>query len=158
MPVDSTGDEGRPTGDGEVASDVLGMVLPVDPYSPSIARDRIRRWLAELGWPDESAEDVVYAVSEMVSNAVEHAYPANSSAAEVRIAARTLTDTDGHRRAEVVVEDDGNWRPPPNRPGYRGHGIPATRARMADVVISHEHGGTSVLMISTSVPPATSRD
>lgn len=48
--------------------------LTPDVASASIARDRVRAWLARHDWPDDQTHDLVYAVSEAVTNAAEHAF------------------------------------------------------------------------------------
>ena len=40
----------------------------------SMARDRVAAWLAGHRWPAEESHDIVYAVSEAVTNVCEHAY------------------------------------------------------------------------------------
>jgi hypothetical protein len=53
----------------------LHLHLPVHPGTPGEVRRQLRRWLEVLGWPREHADDLLLAVDEAVSNAVEHAYP-----------------------------------------------------------------------------------
>ena len=39
-----------------------------------MARDRVGAWLVRHRWPTEESHDIVYAVSEAVTNVCEHAY------------------------------------------------------------------------------------
>jgi anti-sigma regulatory factor (Ser/Thr protein kinase) len=53
---------------------LLQLELAADPVVASVVRDEVGRWLTVLGWPADQGEDIVLAVSEAVSNAIEHAY------------------------------------------------------------------------------------
>ena len=53
---------------------LLHLALPADPVSISVARVGLRRWLAGWSWPADQIDDIVLAVSEAASNAIEHAY------------------------------------------------------------------------------------
>lgn len=66
----------RPSGSGGTGDvGVCEMVVvAATAVSVPLVRARLRRWLGELGWPAEDAEDIVLAVNEAVSNVVEHAY------------------------------------------------------------------------------------
>jgi anti-sigma regulatory factor (Ser/Thr protein kinase) len=130
-----------------IADDVISMVLMADPVSLSVVRDRFRRWLAELCWPPREVDDIVTAVNEAVSDAVEHA----PVGAEVRVAARPFAEADGGRRVVVGVSDDRRRRPPPADP--HGYGLLMIHACMDTVELCRESGGTTMLMTSVRVPP-----
>lgn len=85
--------------------------------------------------------NIALAVSEAFTNAVVHAYPEPSSAAEVEIVAERLA-----RRLEVRVLDCGRGMPPgPNRPD--GMGIAMIRQLADRVEIEpRREGGTRVVM------------
>jgi len=59
----------------EADVDACEFTLLAGPRAPSAARARIATWLTMTGWPTDEASDIVYAISEAVSNAAEHAYP-----------------------------------------------------------------------------------
>ncbi len=128
------------------------------PASASVARDQVSRWLCRAGWPPEPREEVVYAVSEAVSNAIEHAYPPNSDGT-VEVTGWMPILATGQRRALVRVRDHGRWRPIPLADQGRRRGILLMRAFMDTVVVCRgEHPtttGTDVLLISPSLPPPT---
>lgn len=147
----------------------LRLHLPADPVSSSVARDRLRRWLEVLGWPPAQSEDIVLAVSEAVSNAAEHAYPADPADRErvLEAAGRVDRGVDlyahasahaGLRHVTVVVRDHGRWRPPPDDDEFRRRGIPMMRAcmdRVAITALEHDDGasaGTRVVLRSRPVP------
>src|SRR2546421_616282 len=56
------------------SSRLLRLALPAEPIVVSVARDQLRRWLAGLSWPSGQLEDIVLAVNEAVTNAIEYAY------------------------------------------------------------------------------------
>lgn len=99
--------------------------LPANPAVVARARRQIRGWLSGLGWPEQALADLEYAVSEAVSNAVEHAYRSEPGSGVVEVAgvmevtAVVEELSDGTRRARVWVRDHGRWRPVPADPGDR---------------------------------------
>lgn len=130
---------------------MLAMVLAADPGSLSVMRERLRRWLAAMGWPPIELAEIVLAVNEAASNTVQHAYPAGDPG-EVRVAARAFTDTDRARRVIIGISDDGRWRPArPGGPG--GHGLPIMHVCTDTVETHRDPGGTTVLLTSIQLPP-----
>lgn len=140
-----------PSSPGAGGSPTLDVAITADPASAAIVRNRLREWLGLLHWPDDAAEDVVMAVSEAVSNSVDHAYP-DGHTGEVRISAQAQRAHDHSRRVCVTVFDDGTWRPIPRDPGYRRRGLTMMAACMADLDIDPHDHGTTVRMRSTPVP------
>lgn len=130
------------------APGTISMVLMADPVSLSVVRQRFRVWLAALVWPDEEVDDIVLAVSEAVSNAVEHA-DAPGFASEVRVAARQYSESDGGRRILVGVSDNRRWCP---RDTQRGLGMLMIHTCMDAVRFETNHEVTTVLMTSVKVP------
>jgi len=95
-----------------------------------------RRYLRSVGMHAAAVDDVVLAVGEALSNAVEHSGPSNSASVDVDI---ELADDE----LTIEVADYGRWRNRPPRPdGGRGLGI--MRAVMDDVAIESEPTGTRV--------------
>ncbi|WP_214405127.1 ATP-binding protein [Pseudonocardia lacus] len=131
------------------APGTISMVLMADPVSLSVVRQRFRVWLADLAWPDEEVDDIVLAVNEAVSNAVEHA-DAPGFASEVRVAARQFSESDGGRRIVVGVSDNRRWCPPGVQ---RGLGMLMIRTCMDDVRFESDHEVTTTLMTSVRVAP-----
>jgi anti-sigma regulatory factor (Ser/Thr protein kinase) len=70
-----------------------------------------------LALDEDTQQDLVLAVNEAASNAIEHAYPAADPADLVMMSFWT----DPHH-LYVEVADHGRWRPPDTdtNPGYRG--------------------------------------
>jgi serine/threonine-protein kinase RsbW len=53
----------------------LTMHLPFTASSVSVARQRVKSWMSDLGGSEESIEDARVVVSELVANSVRHACP-----------------------------------------------------------------------------------
>lgn len=138
-------------GDG---GSTLRIHLLAVPAAASVVRDRLRRWLGELGWPGPDLDDVVLAVHEAVSNSVEHGYT-GTAPGEIEIIGTQVVDGDV-QRARFVVRDDGRWRPPGD-PGYRGRGLLVMRACMQEVTLTPGDRGTEAVLTSHPVPVRGSR-
>jgi serine/threonine-protein kinase RsbW len=105
-------------------------------------RSEVRRWLESLGMIEDAAGDVVFAVSEAASNAVEHAYRRAAADAIVELTFWT-------EGAAICIEivDHGRWRQPlSSELSGRGRGIPIMRELMDSVLISYDGRGTRVLL------------
>ncbi len=95
------------------------------PASVAAARHAVRAYLAGVDTSDPPLGDVTLAVSEAVTNVVNHAY-LDASPGEVRVAVELFAD-----EIEVVVEDFGRgMQPRPDSPGL-GLGLPLM-ARVAE--------------------------
>lgn len=130
--------------------DVISMVLMADPVSLSVVRERFRRWLGALCWPPREVDDVVMAVNEAVTSAVEHTHP-SAIGAEVRVAARQYAESDGGRRVLVAVAGGEHWTPEPK--GFEGPGLLMIHSCMDAIEVTHEADGTTMLLTSAKVPP-----
>jgi anti-sigma regulatory factor (Ser/Thr protein kinase) len=151
------------------------VTLPATATTAWMVRERFDEWLTGLRWPALVIEDVVFALSEAVSNCTEHAYPPGASDAVVEISATIESDNvierspaDGNRpgttaqqpgeRLRIRIRDYGTWRPVPPEPSYRGRGLQMMTALMDDVVIHHSgtgRSGTEVILVSPTVAPAS---
>jgi serine phosphatase RsbU (regulator of sigma subunit)/anti-sigma regulatory factor (Ser/Thr protein kinase) len=123
--------------------------LPSEP--PSIARFRseVKGWLEEMRVAPGDVDDIVLAVSEASSNAVEHAGVEDG---DVVVSAEFRDDED----VVIGVHDAGRWQPPHLR-FERGRGFRILRALMDDVQVSRRGGGTQVRMrrrLAERVPSA----
>ncbi|WP_433503207.1 ATP-binding protein [Pseudonocardia halophobica] len=124
--------------------------------TPGRVRAELGRWLWELQWPAGQARELVSAVSEAVTNTVEHAYPVVGFAGGVvTVTAELVEDGDGLRRVRLRVSDDGWWRPrlePSCPPEHAGLTLIATV--MDEVQLRRgEIGepGTEIVMLSPPV-------
>jgi anti-sigma regulatory factor (Ser/Thr protein kinase) len=132
----------------------LELRIPADGRAPGRVRGELTRWLAARRWPDEDGEDLVFAVSEAVSNAAEHAYRGGASAEEptplVAVLGTEVLDA-GRRRAKAVVDDFGVWRPVPPSRGTRGRGLRMIGTLVESCRVERCGAGTRVTMISRPV-------
>jgi anti-sigma regulatory factor (Ser/Thr protein kinase) len=118
--------------------------------APSLVRRFFRAWLDELRWPAQDSEDLVLAVSEAVSNVVDHAYP-EGSPGDVLVEAWCRPGKNGDRFVEVRVRDRGTWRPPPIWHENRRRGLQLMRACTSAMRVKGTDGGTVVELISRPV-------
>jgi anti-sigma regulatory factor (Ser/Thr protein kinase) len=132
----------------------LELRVAADGRAPGVVRAALVRWLAARDWPEEDGEDVVFAVSEAVSNAAEHAYRHSRSGVEpgplVVVLVTDVIDSDD-RRAKIAVEDFGAWRSEPAGEGRRGHGLRMIAALMESCGVERGRSGTRITMISRPV-------
>ena len=96
------------------------------------------------------------AVSEAVSNSVEHGYGVRPDApgrpGVVEVTAEVTRNVDDTRHVEITVRDHGKWRAHPRLRGHRRHGIPIMKACVADCVVDGTATGTTVVLHSRPVP------
>jgi serine/threonine-protein kinase RsbW len=141
----------------------MEVFLAAEWVAPSIARDRVRRWLTTHRWPPAHLDDLVLAISEAVSNSVEHGYGISADDTTTRSAmtapsgtievhGHVMTNPHGVRYVEFTIRDHGQWIPHAACYGSRGHGMAIMRACAAEVIIDHSAGGTTVVLRSRPLP------
>jgi len=118
----------------------LELTLPARAQSVTLARHRLRAWLAENA-PELDAvarTDLEVAWSEACSNVVRHAYgPAEAS-----------FDASARREGSelrMTVRDTGQWRAPGNRSG--GRGLPLMEQLSDQLSIDRQADSTTVTMV-----------
>ncbi|WP_017984523.1 SpoIIE family protein phosphatase [Amycolatopsis methanolica] len=119
----------------------MRLELPAEPRSLVDMRRELRQWLAQSDVPDEAAADVILAVDEACTNSIEHGYPGRDDGT------LTLTATADEGSVEIVITDDGKWRPPPADKGIRGRGVGLMRALMTEVDITPGEQGSQVRLM-----------
>lgn len=129
----------------------MRRVLGADLAAPAAVRRLFRSWLVGLRWPTEEADDLLLAVSEAVSNAVDHAYPPGSPGDVVVEAQLELAPGRG-RYVVVQVTDHGSWRPQPAWHENRRRGLQLMRACTGLMEVDGGEHGTTVRLISRTVP------
>ncbi|CAM3355120.1 ATP-binding protein [Kibdelosporangium persicum] len=131
----------------DAASPVLFRAVPAVRHELSPLRAAVTEWAQGFGFDRDTLADLVLAVDEAVTNAIEHGYR-NQPAGIVRFFA-------GHSPVEkavnVVVADSGSWRPPPSEPGVRGRGLSIIRAVTDRFDLHHGEHGT-VALLSWKLP------
>jgi anti-sigma regulatory factor (Ser/Thr protein kinase) len=120
----------------------MRIQLPAIPASLAVIRAHLRRWLPTAAVSASAAADVLLAVGEAASNAVEHAVRGAARNVVVEVTARA-TDTG----LALTIKDNGRWHAPPTSPaGHRGHGSRLMRALVDTVTITPTPQGTTVEM------------
>jgi anti-sigma regulatory factor (Ser/Thr protein kinase) len=118
----------------------LELDLEAEPESLAGIRQDLRRWLRLGGVETEKISDIVLAVAEAATNAIEHAYR-NVAAGRVNIKA-AIENHD----VVITIRDTGSWQPPAPDSGQRGRGISLIRALTDETEISTDEQGTLVTM------------
>jgi anti-sigma regulatory factor (Ser/Thr protein kinase) len=126
-----------------------------DVGAPSEVRRLLRQWLAGLSWPADETDDLLLAVSEAVSNAVDHAYPPGRPG-DVELRAHWESGPDDTRYVVLVVRDHGVWRPQPVWHENRRRGLQLMRACTDVLEVDPGARGTTIRMTSRSVPAGDS--
>jgi anti-sigma regulatory factor (Ser/Thr protein kinase) len=115
--------------------------IPAEPGELATVRRILRGWLDRQGVFDPAQDDIVLAVGEACTNAIEHAYRNDRARGVVVIEGRR-----GDNDVTVTVRDHGAWRPRPPDP-RRNRGLKLMGEVMDDVVVSTPgDGGTRVRM------------
>jgi two-component sensor histidine kinase len=136
---------------GVAGPEPLHVRAPRSLTSVPMLRRRARAWLRTTDVDEDTAEAVLLATGEAVSNAVEHAYPPDAEG----VVDLTMTSGPGPAGLQVSVVDGGRWRPAPSDTGFRGRGLAMIRA-LADLAeITTGSHGTSVRL--TWGPPSPAR-
>jgi anti-sigma regulatory factor (Ser/Thr protein kinase) len=118
----------------------LRIQLPAIPASLAVIRDHLRSWLPSAAVNPATAADLLLAVGEAASNAVEHAVRGAGRDVVVEVTARATSTG-----LALTVRDNGRWHARP-APGQRGHGSRLMRALVDTVTITPSPQGTTVEM------------
>ncbi len=121
---------------GEVGP--LDLVVPALPWALRDIRVAVRRWLLAVGAAQRAVADLLVAVGEACTNAVEHAYGPDGGTVTVHMELQ-LPDV------LATVRDTGRWRPPRGE-GRGGRGMLFMRNCSDDLRIDHGPTGTSVVI------------
>jgi anti-sigma regulatory factor (Ser/Thr protein kinase) len=119
----------------------LCVRVPAEPASLTIVRAKLRQWFQSAGIGADTAADLLLAVGEAASNAAEHAQDGAEHKVELTVTAAATGDG-----VRLAVCDDGCWKPPPESPGNRGHGLRVIAALVDTVRLSPTQDGTIVEM------------
>ncbi|HEX5812337.1 MAG TPA: ATP-binding protein [Pseudonocardia sp.] len=96
----------------------LFLALPADLTAAAQTRARLGAWLAAPVWPPDQRDDLVLAVSEAVSNSVEHGCGVRPDGpgrpGVVKVTAALMRNADDTRHVEVTVRDHGKRGPTPD--------------------------------------------
>ncbi|GAJ80211.1 hypothetical protein NBRGN_024_00770 [Nocardia brasiliensis NBRC 14402] len=128
------------SGSASAPADPLDLDFRADAAQLPVVRNALRDWLSRSAMTADQQMDVVLAVGEACTNAVEHGHRGDGATIRLRalIAANVL---------RVTVRDTGRWRPPVDDPAsFRGHGVAMMRALMDSVRVCPGDSGTVVEM------------
>jgi anti-sigma regulatory factor (Ser/Thr protein kinase) len=115
----------------------LRIRLPAVPGSLAVIRAHLRTWLPTAAVNPCTAADVLLAVGEAASNAVEHAVDGTARNVELEVTVRATNTA-----LALTVKDNGRW----HAPGRRGHGRRLMSALVDHVTITPTPQGTTVEM------------
>jgi anti-sigma regulatory factor (Ser/Thr protein kinase) len=101
-------------------------------------------WLAVIDAAAQDRNDLLLAVVETVTNAVEHAYPADRRGT-VELSAALAPDG----ILECRVSDQGRWRPPDRATSYRGHGLMVAGQVVDQIRVSIERPADDELVVDS---------
>ncbi|ONI89153.1 serine/threonine protein kinase [Saccharothrix sp. ALI-22-I] len=128
----------------QLADHHWGVEFPAHVGQLAKVRARLDSWLAAEGLSEDERYDLLIAVNEAASNAVEHAYdPGERGTVHIDAEARP----DGSVR--VVVADYGTWRVPPPTLSTRGRGLLLMRENVDEVLVDRQPSGTTVTLVMT---------
>ncbi|MEU2257317.1 ATP-binding protein [Nocardia xishanensis] len=109
-------------------------------------RHAVQQWLEQCGIGSDRSYDVLLAIGEACTNAVEHGHRGDGGIVRVR-----ASYSGGELR--VTVADRGCWKPPDaGTVSVRGRGLAIIRAVIPEVTITTGDSGTTVAM---RIPPGT---
>jgi anti-sigma regulatory factor (Ser/Thr protein kinase)/putative methionine-R-sulfoxide reductase with GAF domain len=115
----------------------LDLVKPAQPWCLRDIRLAVRRWLSAVGAAPRTVADLLIAIGEACTNAIEHAYGPGGGTVTVHM---ELQPPD----VLATIRDTGRWRPP--RGADRGRGTLFMRTCSDDLRIDHSPTGTTVVI------------
>lgn len=125
--------------------------VPAVTESLAALRQELRTWLEKSQVADGIVDDSLLAVTEVVSNAIEHGHDGAGTGTVA------VTASIAHGELRLTVQDSGTWRPPTDGPTDRGRGLQIVRAMMNEIDIEPSNSGTRVAM-SRSLDDTTSTE
>jgi anti-sigma regulatory factor (Ser/Thr protein kinase) len=114
----------------------MSIEFPPDAAALAAAREGLRDWLRSHGAHADEIFDIVFAVNEACSNAIEH--PLDVQDTKIALEAEIVNG-----RVAVVVNDGGRWRVD-STSRERGRGLGFMNKLMENVEIVRSSDGTSV--------------
>ncbi len=124
-------------------ANIFAVVLPATPMSVTRSRHALARWLRTLALTPDQLDEILLAVSEAVTNAIEHGSRCDESK---RVSIRASVRD---RAVTATVKDTGRWIPVD--PGaaarrHRGRGLILIRELADNVDIACTIEGTEITM------------
>lgn len=122
-------------------SEFVHRTWPADPSHLAAVRAEARHFLAPLALTEDAQQDLVLAVSEAATNAIEHAYMPVLAGDIMELTCWTEPHT-----VFIEVTDHGRWLAPSRGPAGRGRGIAIMQRLVWSVLIHFDARGTRVLL------------
>jgi serine phosphatase RsbU (regulator of sigma subunit)/anti-sigma regulatory factor (Ser/Thr protein kinase)/anti-anti-sigma regulatory factor len=110
----------------------LQLELPATLEALTTARRALSEWMQAIDPVADDRAALQLAVAEILLNAVEHAYPADTTGV---IGLDLLIRDEGY--VECRIADHGTWQVPRPEPNGRGHGLMLVEHLIDDVLVSH---------------------
>ena len=114
---------------------------PAHPRHLAPMRAELRCWLESSDLDEDLVDDLVMAMSEAASNAIEHAYRPITAQSNVELT--LLLDQDD---IDIEIVDHGRWQPPATHDTGRGRGIAVIQHLVEAVIIHFDVAGTRVTL------------
>ncbi|MFD8245697.1 ATP-binding protein [Nocardia sp. NPDC059691] len=116
----------------------LELDFPAEAVQLATVRHTLQDWLTQCGMAAAPAYDVLLAVGEACTNAVEHGHQGDGGVVRLR------ASLDGDE-LRVTISDSGRWKQPdPQTDSLRGRGMPLIRALIPEVTVTAGDTGTVV--------------
>ncbi|MEV6253987.1 ATP-binding protein [Nocardia sp. NPDC051929] len=116
----------------------LELDFPAEAVQLATVRHTLQDWLTQCGMAAAPAYDVLLAVGEACTNAVEHGHEGDGGVVRLR------ASVDGDE-LRVTISDSGRWKhPDPQADSLRGRGMPLIRALIPEVTVTAGDTGTVV--------------
>lgn len=128
-------------------AELLRLELTCEASSAARSRRAMRSWLRSVcghGELCEPCDDLVFAVSEAVTNCIDHAYRGLAAGAVSVQGSLERPGDDAGTAVVVHVADGGRWRTPRREPGDRGRGLMMMRASVGEMDVQARPSGTTV--------------
>ncbi|MCE7002911.1 ATP-binding protein [Kibdelosporangium philippinense] len=131
----------RVLADADVTQPHVYLRFSADPSKLGSARQEINRWASKLDLDVALTQDIVLALDEATTNAIEHAYLNRAGP----VALFAGCDRSRHC-AWAVVSDSGTWRTPRTEPSTRGRGLLLMAALADEFDVTSTASGTTVVL------------
>ena len=100
-------------------------------------RVELRKWLLAASVGPDDTDDILVAVGEALTNAIEHGHGHDGRPIDMRAEHK-------HNLHTFAIRDRGAWRYPPTNDGSRGRGLALIHKLMDDVSIERSESGTTI--------------
>ena len=130
---------------------VFAQVFPADPRQLALMRRRLREWLDARAADREQRDDIVLAVDEAMTNAIEHG-SLNSPSNVITLEASNHED-----KLVIAVSDSGSWRAKPleGSQATRGRGHKLMEVLVDELEVATDRFGTTITLTSKDPRIAT---